>query len=95
VSEVLHRSGRGWSAVWTARIVPKVRLPGDTAETVRALHALNSVGLLEPNVYAASAWTRPCPRCGRATAVWRNIPPTVCTGCRAEYHRDRVREMGR
>ena len=74
-------------------IVPKTWLPGDTRETVWALRALSRAGLLEPNVYAKDAKTRPCPRCWRLTAVWRDIPPSVCTGCRAEYHRDRVREM--
>jgi hypothetical protein len=76
-----------------AVIVPKLRLPGDTAELVRALHALNAAGLLEPNVYARGARTLPCPRCGRQTAVWGWRLPSVCTGCRAEYHRDRLREM--
>jgi hypothetical protein len=74
-------------------VVVKFRLPGDTPELVRALHALNAAGLLEPNIYAADAHTLPCPGCGRQTAVWRGQLPSVCTGCRAEYHRDRVREM--
>jgi hypothetical protein len=78
-----------------AVIVPKTWLPGDTPGLVRALHALSAANLLEANTYAADARTRPCPRCGRATAVWRGQPPSVCTGCRAEYHRDQVREMGR
>ena len=74
-------------------IAPKTWLSGDTRELVRALHALSAAGLLEPNVYASDARTRPCPRCGRLTAVWGYRPPSVCTGCRAEYHRDRLREM--
>jgi hypothetical protein len=78
-----------------AVIAPKTWLPGDTPGLVRALHALSEAGLLEPNIHAADVRTRPCPRCGRATVVWGGIPPSVCTGCRAEYHRDGVREMGR
>jgi hypothetical protein len=73
----------------------KTRLPGDTPGLVRALHALSAAGLLEPNCVARGERMAPCPRCGRPTAVWRDVPPGVCTGCRAEYHRDRKREMGK
>jgi hypothetical protein len=71
-------------------VVPKCRLPGDTPGLVRALHALNDAGLLKPNCYGVNETTRPCPRCGRLTAVWRWTPPwvsvarSVCTGCRVE-----------
>lgn len=67
-----------------AVIVPKTWLVGDTPGLVRALHALSEAGLLEPNIYAADAGARPCPRCGGLTVVWRNNPPSVCTGCRVE-----------
>jgi len=77
-------------------------LPGDTPELVDALHALSAAGLLPPNhiadghqivhgvvVFDTRAAQRfaPCPRCGRDTAIERNQPPTVCTGCRADYWR--------
>lgn len=59
-------------------------LPGDTGETVAALHALTAAGMLSSNCMAEGWPFGGCPRCGRATAVrdWGDLP-SVCTGCRA------------
>jgi hypothetical protein len=83
-ASVLHRTGRGWTAVWRPRVVPKLRLPGDTPGLLAALHALTRAGLLAPNTYAADVVAKPCPRCGRNTATWRDVKVSVCTACRVE-----------
>jgi hypothetical protein len=91
---VLHRTGRGWTAVWRPRVVPKLRLPGDAPGLLAALHALTRAGLLPSNIYAADAVAKPCPRCGRNTATWRDVKVSVCTACRAERLAESAPSLG-
>jgi hypothetical protein len=91
---VLHRTGRGWHAAWSRRIVPKLRLPGDEPGQLAALHALSKAGLLALNNHAADAWVKPCPRCGRDTATWRDVKVSVCTACRAERLAESAPSLG-
>jgi hypothetical protein len=65
---------------------PRYSLPGDTPELAGALHALTKAGMRPANRIDPGTRTAACPRCGRMTAIgWRYSPPTVCTGCRAEW----------
>jgi hypothetical protein len=68
-------------------------LPGDTPELAAVLHALTKAGMLPPNRTDRETRTAACPRCGRMTAIgWHYQPPTVCTGCRAEWMTDAAQE---
>jgi hypothetical protein len=72
---------------------PRYSLPGDTPELVAALHALTKAGMRPPNRIDPGARTAACPRCGRMTVIgWRYRPPTVCTGCRAEWMANAAQE---
>jgi hypothetical protein len=65
---------------------PRYALPGDTPELITALHTLTTAGMLPPNQVDPRARTAACPRCGRMTVIgWHYTPPTVCTGCRADW----------
>ena len=90
MSQYRSRFAQRLSRQLVAGVVPKTRLPGDTPGLVRALHVLNDAGLLKLNCYGSSETARPCPRCGRLTAVhrwtpaWVTVALSVCTGCRVE-----------